>query len=137
MERIRLVAIVAVVLAIALSLAIVVGSLLQVGLVLLHISATPRAAFDSAVWKDGARTLQGDRFDMADWLIKKRALDNKTRVEVVAMLDEPPRMDYFKDWDLVYWLGREREAFIGIDSEWLVVRFDTKGRVRDYKIIRD
>jgi hypothetical protein len=46
-------------------------------------------------------------------------------------------MDYFKDWDLVYWLGREREAFIGIDSEWLVVRFDTKGRVRDYKIIRD
>ena len=52
------------------------------------------------------------------------------------MLGEPPHTGYFKDWDLVYWLGRER-GFISIDSEWLVVRLDPKGWVREYRIVRD
>jgi hypothetical protein len=39
----------------------------------------------------------------------------------VALLGEPPKTEYFKEFDLVYYLGPER-GFMGIDSEWLVLK---------------
>jgi hypothetical protein len=92
--------------------------------------------FDPTAWKDEVKMQQGCRLEMADWLIEKGTLHNKTRAEVIELLGEPPKTGYFKDWDLVYWLGDER-GFISIDSEWLVVRLDAKGRVANYRIVRD
>ena len=37
---------------------------------------------------------------------------------------------------MVYILGSER-GFMSIDSEWLVLRIDAAGHVRDVKIVRD
>ncbi len=73
---------------------------------------------------------------MADRLVAQRTLRGKTRVEVVALLGEPPPTEYFRNWDLVYWLGPERALF-SIDCEWLVFRLDQTGRVADYRIVRD
>ena len=126
----------AAVLASTLGLVVMVGSLAWFVIVALDIWAVPAPAFDSVAWKDEIKTEQGCRLEMADWLIDKRFLDGKTRLEVITMLGEPPHTGYFKDWDLVYWLGRER-GFISIDSEWLVVRLDPKGWVREYRIVRD
>lgn len=73
---------------------------------------------------------------MADQLIAHGTLEGRTRSEIVDLLGEPPPTGYFREWDLVYWLGPER-GFISIDSEWLVIRFDENDRVADHKIARD
>src|SRR5271163_4646713 len=82
----------------------------------------PGIPFDSVSWRDELSLRNGGREQMADRLVGRHALQGKTRVEVVSLLGEPPRTDYFADWDLVYFLGPER-GFLSIDSEWLVVRF--------------
>jgi outer membrane protein assembly factor BamE (lipoprotein component of BamABCDE complex) len=92
--------------------------------------------FDPVTWNDKTQVEGGIRLAMADRIVARRMLSGKTRPEVIAMLGEPPKTDYFSDWDLVYWLGRER-GFISIDSEWLVVRFDANNRAFEYRIVRD
>jgi hypothetical protein len=52
------------------------------------------------------------------------------------LLGEPSDEGYFREWDFVYWLGPER-SYMGIDSEWLVVRLGRDGRVTEYRIVRD
>jgi hypothetical protein len=52
------------------------------------------------------------------------------------MLGEPPPTSYFRQWDMVYWLGMER-GFVSIDSEWLVIRLDQDGRVAESRIVTD
>ena len=93
-------------------------------------------AFDARVWQDEKQVQQGVRLAMADRIVARRMLLGKSRAQVTAMLGEPPETVYFPDWDLVYWLGPER-AFISIDSEWLVVRFDSNERVSEYRIVHD
>jgi outer membrane protein assembly factor BamE (lipoprotein component of BamABCDE complex) len=72
---------------------------------------------------------------MADDLVRTRRLDGMTRAQVIALLGEPPKTPYFKDYDLVYLLGPERGS-LRIDSEWLVVKFGRDGRA-DARIARD
>jgi hypothetical protein len=96
----------------------------------------PGRAFDPVAWQDEAQVRQEVRLGMADRLVAQGTLHGKTRTEVVEMLGEPPLTEYFRDWDLVYWLGPER-GFIRIDSEWLVIRLSPDGRVSEYRIVRD
>lgn len=91
-------------------------------------------AFDRTVWLDQRQ--ERARLAMADRIVARRVLDGKTRAEVIAMLGEPPPTAYFPDWDFVYRLGMER-GFMGIDSEWLVVRLDSSGRAVDARIVAD
>jgi hypothetical protein len=95
----------------------------------------PGVAFDSAVW-NGPQVRDGVRLKMADRLVARRILIGKSRSDVLGLLGEPPATGYFKEWDLVYWIGPER-GFISIDSEWLVLRLGTNGRVSEVKIVRD
>lgn len=96
----------------------------------------PGRPFDPVAWHDESQVREDVRLAMADRLIADGALIGKTRAEVVALLGEPPPTGYFFDWDLVYWLGQER-GFIGIDSEWLVLRLGEDGLVVDNRIVRD
>lgn len=73
---------------------------------------------------------------MADDLVKKRKLIGLSRPEVVALLGEPSKTEYFKEFDLVYYLGPER-GFISIDSEWLVLKLGHDGRVEVAKVAHD
>jgi len=73
---------------------------------------------------------------IADWLILSSSLNGRSRADVVALLGEPTPTEYFKQWDMVYVLGRER-GFIAIDSEWLIMRLDSRGVVREVQIARD
>jgi hypothetical protein len=63
-------------------------------------------------------------------------LDRLSRLDVEKLLGEPTNTRKFKEYDLVYWLGPER-GLMHIDSEWLVVRFDEKGVLLSYAIVRD
>ena len=115
---------------------IAVFALLTAGSIAGWLFCFPGRAFDATAWRDEAQVQQGVRLGMADRLIARRTLQNKTRAAVIKMLGEPPETGYFRDWDMVYWLGPER-GFISIDSEWLVLRVDADGRVVEYRIVRD
>lgn len=97
----------------------------------------PGHAFDPIAWKDEDQIRQGVRLGMTDRLIAQRRLLGMTRAEVVELLGEPPPTEYFAKWDMVYWLGPERNFLFSIDSEWLVLRLDKRGRVVDNRIVRD
>lgn len=77
------------------------------------------------------------RLRMVDDLMKRQILRGKTRAEVIALLGEKVEKTYFQEWDLVYFLGPGRYGDAIGDSEWLVIRFDTNGRVSDYQVVHD
>ena len=96
----------------------------------------PGIPFDAAVWIDPSSQANGARLKMADRLVAQGVLRGKSRDMVTSLLGVPPPTDYFRDWDLVYYLGPER-GWLSIDSEWLVVRFRKDDRVTEYRIVRD
>jgi hypothetical protein len=95
----------------------------------------PGRHFDPSLWSN-SRTPESVRLGMADDLIRTRMLLGLTRHEVVALLGEPPKTEYFEEFDLIYYLGPER-GFMGIDSEWLVLKLGPEGRVNRATIARD
>src|SRR2546423_1794434 len=98
-----------------------------------HLRACP---FDAASWQ-GEKALTNDvRIRMVDYLLRRHSFRGMTREQATAILGEPDKTKYFKEWNLVYWLGAER-GWMSIDSEWLVFRLDGQKRVTDYRIVRD
>ena len=92
--------------------------------------------FDRSFWNDELKMRDGIRLKMADRLVARRTLHGKTKEEVLALLGVPPETGYFKEWSLVYWLGPQR-GFLSIDSEWLVMRIGSNGRVSEVKIVTE
>jgi hypothetical protein len=98
-----------------------------------------RRSFDSVVWKSSLseNSLANPvRLRMVDSLLRRHRLVGMSRAEIAALLGTPHPTEYFRNYDLVYWLGPER-GFISIDSEWLVIRFDSNDRVAEARIVRD
>jgi len=86
-------------------------------------------------WDEYADPLH-KRSRMADGLKLGGGLAGKTRIEVVALLGEPPETTYFSEYDLVYQLGRDR-TLLGMDSEWLAIRFGFGGQVSEVDVLQD
>jgi len=96
-----------------------------------------RVRFDSVAWQTSPRSVTNAvRIRMVDDLLRRHRFRSMTRQQVTAIIGEPDQTEYFRDWDMVYWLGPER-GFMSIDSEWLVFRLDSQQRVTDYRIVRD
>lgn len=95
-----------------------------------------RRPFDHAVWQDKKAVAQEMRIRMVDDLLRSRNFRGMTRAQVTAILGESDQTAYFSDWDMVYWLGPERDWF-SIDSEWLVLRFDDSKKIAEFRIVRD
>jgi hypothetical protein len=95
----------------------------------------PGRHFDPSLWGN-SHTPASVRLRMADDLVDNKKLIGLMRQEVVARLGEPPKTEYFKEFDLVYYLGPER-GFMSIDSEWLVMKLGPDGRVVRATIARD
>jgi hypothetical protein len=94
--------------------------------------------FEAATWRD---TLQAyselaPRGCMVDDLLNHHKLVGLDRSGVIALLGQPTRTEYFREYDLVYWLGPERGLW-SIDSEWLVLKLDASGRVIDARLVTD
>jgi hypothetical protein len=94
--------------------------------------------FDSLVWKESLtkESTESVRLRMINDLLRKHVLLGMHRSEVISLLGMPPSTEYFRDYDLVYWLGPER-GFFGIDSEWLAVKFDGEDRVTKASVVSD
>lgn len=81
-----------------------------------------RREFDSKKWQLNLTTQDTIKQKMVDDLFLKYKIIGMTRVEVNRILGVPPKTNYFKDYEYVYWLGHERG--IGVDSEWLGLKFE-------------
>lgn len=63
-----------------------------------------------------------------------------TRADVEAMLGEPHPRDFplgIRDSDIHYMTGPQRDAFFGLDSEWLLLWFDESGHFEHYELYVD
>ncbi len=94
--------------------------------------------FDRTAWRDSALVYSKHavRGCMVDDLLRKTTLVGMSRDEIVEVLGVPPATMYFKDYDLVYWLGPER-SLMSIDSEWLVIRLDGRSKVSEATVVTD
>lgn len=98
--------------------------------------------FDAERWRAAELGTSETRVWMVDDLMKRPLVGMKV-ADVDALLgpDDGPKgtgygSGYWTDWDRVWWLGPER-GFIRIDSEWLVLRVDDAGVVREAQLVRD
>ncbi|TDK61804.1 outer membrane protein assembly factor BamE [Bacillus salipaludis] len=78
-----------------------------------------------------------ERVYIVDDLLNDYELIGMTKDQVNTLLGKPTTADYFKDDNnIVYYLGNER-GLISIDSEWLVIWFNSSGKVVKYKVLKD
>lgn len=96
----------------------------------------PVRPFDAARWRQVRTADDPVRLRMIDWLVRSGRLDRLTRPQVRELLGPPHGGPYFSEWDFVYRLGPER-GLMSIDSEWLVLRIGSDGRVAEYRVVRD
>jgi hypothetical protein len=95
-----------------------------------------RRNFDPIEWQSQESFTNDIRIKMVDDLLRRHTFKGMTRKQVVSIIGEPDKTEYFKEWDLVYWLGPER-GFFGIDSEWLVFKMDNHKKITVVAIVRD
>ena len=98
-------------------------------------------SFDSASWKASlaSDSLDPIRLRMVDDLLHRHRLRGMTRAEVVSLLGTPETnySNYFRDYDLVYWLGSEG-GYLSLNSEWLLaIKFSGNGRVSKTALVRE
>ena len=99
-------------------------------------------SFDSASWKASltSDSLDPIRLRMVDDFLNRYRLRGMTREEVVSLLGTPRETNYsnyFRDYDLVYWLGSEGGS-LSLNSEWLLaIKFSGNGRVSKTALVRE
>ncbi len=69
----------------------------------------------------------------------KNVLPGKSRAEIETLLGPSLETDYFQsiDKDLIYYMGPERDNYMALDSEWLLIWLDENGIFQKYKIVND
>lgn len=114
--------------------------LLFVPFYLLHRTLPPHLpsgsdlkSFQSTQWKGGA-----DRPYMLKDLVRN-VLPNKSKDEIITLLGNSTKTDYFQamNYDLIYAIGPERDGFLNLDSEWLLIWFDNTGKFKKYRLMVD
>lgn len=100
-----------------------------------HAVWYPKREFDRTVWLDDSPHQIRRKQQMADWLMAQNRLVGQKRADIVEQLGEPSFVEIFNDWHVAYWLGRER-TFVGVTSEWLVMRYGEDDRVFEACIVR-
>lgn len=95
-------------------------------------------SFKSDQWRATPATLSRSslRLRMVDDLLKNHSPLGFDRNKVVNLLGPPDDTPYFRNYDMVYFLGPER-GFISVDSEWLVLKLAPEGHVIEAKLVRD
>jgi hypothetical protein len=68
-----------------------------------------------------------------------KQLPGKNRTEIENMLGPSLDSSYFKSTgrNLIYVTGPERDSFIGIDSEWLLIWVDENGIYQRHMVTTD
>lgn len=120
------------------ALAVCVAAILPLAGNNLEYEGAATMQFDRTKWTDAAMIYEPPyvRRSMVDDVMKNRISREMRRADVIDVLGEPTETPYFKDYDLVYWLGEEK-GFVSVDSAWLVIKFGANERVSDFKLVTD
>ena len=119
------------------SKAVLIGAVIAGGALVLWLAFRCPLPFASALWQVGLEgNMFNTRYRVADGLELTGRLKGMTRAEVVGLLGPPPPTDKYEDHGLVYVLGPER-GIISIDYEWLLVDFDSAGKVMATAVVSD
>jgi len=99
--------------------------------------------FDSAIWQSEFSTepdnnLISEREKMLKDLVEN-VLPGKTKNEIEKLLGKSLETPYFTsiNKDLIYYMGPERDSYMNIDSEWLLIWLDESDRFEKYKLMND
>ena len=99
--------------------------------------------FDSATWREPnsssfVRSEPTPRQKMLGSLIG-RLTRGQSRAELEGLLGPSLEITYFQSSgrDLIYILGPQRDSFMAIDSEWLLIWLDDSGRFERFEIAVD
>ena len=97
-----------------------------------------RRSFDAALWRESLTKNDDDpiRLRMVNDLLRRHRLIGLSRDELVTLLGNPPPSGYFREFEIVYWLGPESGLF-SIDSEWLIIHLGDDNRVAEAYVTKD
>jgi hypothetical protein len=59
----------------------------------------------------------------------------KRKEEILNLLGKPDYSEELKEWDMVYWLGKESNL-ISTYTQWFVIEFDSSGKVSECEIFK-
>lgn len=92
-----------------------------------------KSKFTSEKWNENI----SERVYMVDDLLDTYDLNGMSKSKVIALLGAPNEETSFSsEENAVYYLGNER-GWISIDSEWLIIEFDSSNKVKNYFITTD
>ena len=100
--------------------------------------SNPTVPFDPGEWRRSETSREERptvRQRMLADLLGRHPLVGLTRDSIEQMLG-PRLTDKFATYPLAYWLGPE-PSYLPIDSEWLIIAFDSAGRASHYQIVTD
>lgn len=105
-------------------------------------SGSDMMKFDPEAWKSPESLVYVDNEITIRQKMLKDVVDilpGKTKDEIENLLGPSLETQYFQSngRDMIYVLGRERDAFLGIDSEWLCIWLDANGKFLKYRITAD
>ena len=80
-----------------------------------------QTSFESTQWKNHLDDQDRIKQKMLRDLLSQHKLIGMTVENINQLLGSPPKTSYFRDYDYVYWLGPENG--LGVDSEWLCIKF--------------
>lgn len=98
--------------------------------------------FDTAVWKQEMATKYDGNPTLRQKMLKD-LVDNLLPGEygkgIESLLGPSSKTEHFKSkkMDLIYYTGSQRDRVDDIDSEWLLIWLDSKGKFRKYEVVCD
>jgi hypothetical protein len=98
--------------------------------------------FNSETWKQLDSTDDNNGISEREKMLKDlvtNVLPGKTKDEIIELLGPSLETGYFRciEKDFIYYMGPERDHWINIDSEWLLIWLNEKGKFKKYQIVND
>jgi hypothetical protein len=98
--------------------------------------STNKSPFIASKWQDSilVHSDPSIRVGMIQDFMTRYKPYQKNKEEILKLLGRPDYSEKLKEWDLVYWLGKE-QSLISNNSQWFVVKFDSNNFVTEFDIV--
>ena len=99
--------------------------------------STNKSPFISSKWQDSilVHSDQSIRIGMIQDFVIHYKPYQKSKDEILKLLGNPDYSEDLMEWDMVYWLGEERNL-LSTNTQWFAIEFDSSGKVYEYELFR-
>ena len=97
---------------------------------------TNKSPFIASKWQDSVLVHSDPsiRLGMIQDFVTHYKPYQKNKEEILSLLGKPDYSQNLKEWDLVYWLGKE-QSIISSNSQWFVIKFNSNDFVSKFDIV--